>query len=223
MWKRKSKAAQPGKITKGGPSGFVISLVIHAALFLLAGLLGGFSGEEKEGEKIFSPAPGGRPKMQLKKPKVKVKKTAKPKPTQRIVTKMKSASMPDIQLPELSGVADGLSAGLGGFDLMPDLNEMTLFGGGQTIGNDFVGTFYDFKRDRTGRPIPMEPSQFSEELRRFVRDGFRTSRLAQFYRSPKKLYATAFMIPPVRSSVAPNAFGESETGGWCWIYASTCL
>ena len=105
--------------------------------------------------------------MQLKKPKVKVKKTTKPKTTQRIVTKMKSASMPDIQLPELSGVADGLNAGLGGFDLMPDLNEMTLFGGGQTIGNDFVGTFYDFKRDRTGRPIPMDPTQFSEELRRF--------------------------------------------------------
>ena len=217
MWKRKSKAAQPGKITKGGPSGFVISLVIHAALFLLAGLLVVFTVQQKEEKKFVPPAPVERPKMQLKKPKVKVKKTAKPKPTQRIVTKMKSASMPDIQLPELSGVADGLSAGLGGFDLMPDLNEMTLFGGGQTIGNDFVGTFYDFKRDRTGRPIPMEPSQFSEELRRFVRDGFRTSRLAQFYRSPKKLYATAFMIPPVRSSVAPNAFGESETGGWCWM------
>ena len=58
----------------------------------------------------------------------------------------------DIQLPELSGVADGLSTGLGGFDLMPDLNEMTLFGGGQTIGNDFVGTFYDFKNG-TGRDV----------------------------------------------------------------------
>ena len=35
---------------------------------------------------------------------------------------------------------------------------------------------------------------------------------------PRRSYiATAFMIPPVRSSVAPNAFGESETGdgvGW---------
>ena len=64
--------------------------------------------------------------MQLKKPKVKVKQSAKPKPTQRIVTKMKSASMPDIQLPELSGVSDGLNTGIGGFDLMPNLNETTL-------------------------------------------------------------------------------------------------
>ena len=187
MWKRKSKEAEAGKITKGGPSGFVISLVIHAALFLLAGLLVVFTVQQKEEKKFVPPAPVERPKMQLKKPKVKVKKTTKPKTTQRIVTKMKSASMPDIQLPELSGVADGLNAGLGGFDLMPDLNEMTLFGGGQTIGNDFVGTFYDFKRDRTGRPIPMDPTQFSEELRRFVRDGFRSSRLAHFI-DPQRSY-----------------------------------
>lgn len=217
MWKIKQKNNQPGKITKGGTSGFLISLAIHAILFFLAGLLIVFTVQKKEEKKFVPPAPVDRPKMQLKKPKVKVKQSAKPKPTQRIVTKMKSASMPDIQLPELSGVSDGLNTGIGGFDLMPNLNETTLFGGGQTIGNDFAGTFYDFKRDRMGRPIPMDPTQFTSELRRFVRDGFRTTRLAQFYRSPKKLFATAFMIPPVRSSVAPNAFGESETGGWCWM------
>ena len=94
MWKRKSKEAQAGKITKGGTSGFVISLVIHAALFLLAGLLVVFTVQQKEEKKFVPPAPVERPKMQLKKPKVKVKKTTKPKTTQRIVTKMKSASMP---------------------------------------------------------------------------------------------------------------------------------
>ena len=55
---------------------------------------------------------------------------------------------------------------------MPDLNEMTLFGGGQTIGNDFVGTFYDFKRDRTGRPIPMDPTQFQKSCAVLFEMGF---------------------------------------------------
>ena len=41
-----------------------------------------------------------RPKMQIKKPKVKPAKTS-PKPTQRIVTKMKKASMPSFDLPDI--------------------------------------------------------------------------------------------------------------------------
>ena len=62
MWKRKSKEAQAGKITKGGPSGFVISLVIHAALFLLAGLLVVFHGSAEGGEKICSACTSRAPK-----------------------------------------------------------------------------------------------------------------------------------------------------------------
>ena len=90
--------------------------------------------------------------MQLKKPKVKIKKSSKPKPTKRIVTKMNKASMPDIQLPEMTGLGDGLASGVGGFDIMPDFGSgVTIFGGGQSIGNDLVGTFYDLKRDRQGR------------------------------------------------------------------------
>tara|TARA_A100001015_G_scaffold43351_1_gene47631 strand:- start:1940 stop:3775 length:1836 start_codon:yes stop_codon:yes gene_type:complete len=204
------------KITRGASSGWLLSLLIHVGLFFLAGLLVVFTVQQREEKKFVPPPPVERPKMQLKKPKVQVKKN-KPKPTQRIVTKVNPASMPEIQLPELGGVADGLAGGVGGFDLMPNLEEVTLFGGGQTIGNDFVGTFYDFKRDRSGRPIPTDPSEFVEELRRFVRGGWRTSQLARFYRSPKKLFATTFMIPPVKSSVAPAAFGEMETGGWCWM------
>jgi hypothetical protein len=101
--------------------------------------------------------------------------------------------------------------------MMPDLDQVTLFGGGQTIGNDFVGTFYDFKRDRRGKPMAMDPSEFVDELTKFVGGGWKTSRLAKYYRSPKKLYATAFMIPPVRSSVAPSAFDEADTIGFAWM------
>jgi hypothetical protein len=204
-------------VVKGAPSGFMVSLLVHGAAFLLAGMFVVFTVTQKEEKKFIPPAPKNRPKMKLKKPKVKVKKTSKPKPTTRIVTKVKRASMPDIQLPEMSGMTDGIGWGLGGFEIMPDLNQVTLFGGGQTIGNDFVGTFYDFKRDRSGRPVPMSPDTYLNALKDFVHKGFRPSAIARYYRSPKKLYATTFVIPPILSTVAPIAFDEADTLGYAWM------
>ena len=93
--KRFSKKSQ--RIDKGAPSGFVLSLLIHAAIFLLAGMLVVFTVVNKEEKEFVPPKPVDRPKMNLRKPKVK--KTSTPKPTTRIVTKVRRASMPDIQLP----------------------------------------------------------------------------------------------------------------------------
>lgn len=203
-------------LVKGAPSGFVVSLLVHAAAFLLAGMLVVFTVAKKEEKKFVPPKPVNRPKMKLKKPKVKVKKTAKPKPTTRIVTKVKRASMPDIQLPEMSGMTEGLVGGIGGFEIMPDLDEITMFGGGQSIGNDFVGTFYDFNRNRQGKPTLMDPDKHRQLLKEFVRKGWRTSEFAPYYRSPKKLYTTCFAVPTVQSTLAPSAFGEYDTPGYCW-------
>ncbi|VGO19797.1 SHD1 domain-containing protein [Pontiella sulfatireligans] len=204
-------------ISKGAPSGFVVSLLVHAAAFLLAGMLVVFNVVKKEEKKFVPPKAVERPKMNLKKPKVKVKKTSKPKATTRIVTKVKRASMPDIQLPEMSGMSDGLAGGIGGFEIMPDLTEVTMFGAGQTIGNDFVGTFYDMKRDRRGSAIPHSQEQFKEDVKDFMLKGWKPSVWARFYRSPRTLYATTFAIPPVPSSLAPEAFGEPDTIGYVWI------
>lgn len=203
-------------VEKGAPSGFVISLMIHAAAFLLAGMLVVFNVTKKEEKKFIPPTPVDRPKMKLKKPKVKLKKSAKPKASSRIVTKVKSASMPDIQLPEMSGISAGFGGDISGFDLAPDLGEVTLFGVGQSIGNDFIGTFYDFNRNRRGRPVPMDPETNREIISDFLRSGWKTSEFARYYRSPKKLYATTFAVPPVLSNLAPAAFGEEDTHGYCW-------
>jgi len=205
------------KWIKGMPSAVALSLLIHVALFLLAGMLVVFTVVKKEEKKFTPPKAVERPKMKLKKPKVKVKKTAKPKPTPRIVTKMNRASMPDIQLPEMSGMGEGLGGGIGGFDMMPDFKTEGLFGGGQSIGNDFVGTFYDLKRDRRGRNIPMDPTMQQQVLNKFIGGGWKTSILARYYRSPKKLYATSFMIPTSLSSFVPSQFGEAETPGYLWM------
>ena len=202
---------------KGMPSAVLLSIAIHAALFLLAGMLVVFTVVKKEEQKFEPPKAVDRPKMKLRKPKVKVRKTSKPKPTARIVTKMSRADIPDIQLPEMSGMGEGLAGGLGGFDLMPDLGDISVFGSGQSIGNDFEGTFYDFKRDYSGRDIDPGIEKYLQDLKEFMRGGWDTAKLARYYRSPKKLYTTSFMVPVVLSSVAPAAFDEADTVGYLWL------
>ena len=204
------------KVNKGMPSAVLLSIVIHVALFLLAGMLVVFTVVKKEEKKFVPPKAVERPKMKLKKPKVKVKKNTKPKATTRIVTKINRASMPDIQIPELSGMGEGLGEMLGGFDMMPDLGEPTLFGTTQSIGNDFVGTYYDFTREQSGRNIPMSPEQLIGVLRKFVKSDWRPSKLGRYYRSPNKLYTTCFAIPQTLSWIGPAAFGGKVGCNYCY-------
>ena len=204
------------KITKGMPSAVLLSIAIHVGLFLLAGMLVVFTVVKKEEQKFEPPKAVERPKMKLKKPKVKVKKTSKPKPTTRIVTKMNRANMPEIQLPEMSSIGDGLGGGgVGGFDMIPDLDTVTIFGGSQSIGNDFEGVIYDFKRDRNGKKptVAMSPDdyfKFKEHVEKFIKSGWKASSVARFYQSPRKLYTPMIMIPPITSALGPWAFGERD-------------
>ena len=90
-WSRVKKFSTKTKgVSKGAPSGFVVSFVVHAAAFLLAGMFVVFTVHLKDKKKFVPPKPVERPKMKLKKPKVKVKKSAKPKSATRIVTKVKA-------------------------------------------------------------------------------------------------------------------------------------
>ncbi len=202
------------------PSAVLLSLLIHVGLFLLAGTLVVFTVVKKEEKKFVPPKSVEQPRMTLRKPKVKVKKSTKPKPTTRIAAKVGRTHMPDLQLPEMSGMAIGFDADVGGFDLAPDFSGINVFGSGQTIGNDFVGTFYDFLKDRRGRRIPMDPSRVREILEDFIANGWRSSDLSRFYRSPRKLYATTCMFPCMESVLARIAFGEFEEGhepnDHCW-------
>ena len=128
-----SQTSKRSKVSKGAPSGFIISLAFHVAAFFVAGLFVVFTVVGKKEPEFKAPPPVERPKMNIKKPKVKVQKNSQPKPSSRIVAKVKSRDMPEIQLPDLMGTGEGLlgGSGLGGEFLdLPDVGEMTLFGGG---------------------------------------------------------------------------------------------
>ncbi|MDF7808612.1 hypothetical protein P4E94_14275 [Pontiellaceae bacterium B12219] len=126
-------------------SAALVSLGIHAVLILVALSFVAVTVITKE-EQVFEAKPVNRPKMQLKKLQVPVnikkKKTPKPKLRKRIVVQSKmNKTMPDIKMPEITGVKGGLgSAGAGGLGgagslgfSMPEMNVFGIKGKGEKV------------------------------------------------------------------------------------------
>lgn len=208
--KRKSKTEKG--LLKGTPTAVLVSAGIHLALLLMAGGLVVFTIIDKKEAQFVPPAKIDRPKMDLLKPRVKMKQSAKPRAMQRISSKAVQ-SMPDIQLPEVSSVGSGLSGGVGGFELMPDVSEMGLLGSKKSmaIGNDLQGTFYSLAMDRRGNLLKRTEGEVEGDLKRFFSNDWNPRAFARYYRMPQKLYATQIMIPPVNSTIGPQQFGMDES------------
>ncbi len=222
------------RVGKGAPSGFVVSLIFHAAAFFVAGLFVVFTVVNKPEPEFVPPPPIERPKMNLKKPKVKVRKSSNPKPSSRIVAKVQTKNMPEIQLPDLMGSGEGLLGGSGGgagmFMDLPEIQEVSLFGTEDSIGNDLVGTFYDLKRTRSGSTTDAGNNPHTSSLcpifRELMEKGWDKSVLDKYRRSERKLYSTTLIIPECPSVVGPLAFGEDiKVGGWAWavLYEGTLI
>jgi hypothetical protein len=197
-----------------------VSLLFHGTAFFVAGLFVVFSVVHKP-EAEFEPPPRvERPRMKLKKPKVKVRKTSNPKPSSRIVAKVKTKQMPEIQLPDLEGFGEGLFSGVGFGEVldMPTIADLTIFGSENTIGNDFVGTLYDLKRKSSGAPTGLlQTMEILYAVSQFTREDWDQSVLDKYYKSPVRLYTKHFMFPTMPSTMAPAAFGEPDMPGYAWV------
>lgn len=199
-------------LIKGAPTAVVVSAAIHIALLAVAGGFVVFSVIKKPEKKFEPPPPVERRKIELKKPKVKVKKQARPKASQRIVSKSVQG-MSNLQLPSSTSMGEGLSGGIGGFELMPDISELSLFGGRNSAesGNDFEGTFFSLAYDYLGCYAPITREKVWDTLQSFYDNGWNLRTFAPYYKSPNKLYTTHFMIPPMISYLGPTAFGIYDT------------
>jgi hypothetical protein len=221
-----------GKITQrtkglvqGGPGALLVSIAVHAGLLLLAGGLVVFTVVQKQEKKFEPPPPVQRPKMELKKPKVKVKKQARPRVSQRIAAKSMQ-SMTGIRLPEAASMSAGLGGGIGGFVMMPDPADITLLGGKSSlsVGNDFEGTFYSLLLDRSGKRNSVTMGSYDSYariLRRFFESGWNPLTLSSYYRWPQKLYTTSIYIPTIGFEYVPRSFGipdELNTAAWIVHY-----
>ena len=205
-------------LIKGAPTAVVLSAVIHGVLLFVAGVFVVFHIVDKK-ETQFVPHKVERPKMQLKKLRVKVKQTVKPrKTTERITSTRRSNAMPDIQLPKMGSMGTGLDEGIGGFQMVTDLSQMSLMGTGRSVGNDFEGTYYYLMQKRNGTTFPgmsveegaNEPfgGLMGEYVSEFLEKGWDPKVFDPFYRASAKLYATQFFVPPVNSTLAPEKFGD---------------
>ncbi|MEN7973678.1 MAG: hypothetical protein ABFR47_07565, partial [Verrucomicrobiota bacterium] len=93
-------------------SAAVVSIALHLILLLIAGTFVAVTVVTKN-EKKFETRQVSRPRMPPKKLQVPVKvkkQRRKPKLRQRIVVKAKARNMPDIKMPEISGIKGGLGA-----------------------------------------------------------------------------------------------------------------
>jgi hypothetical protein len=126
-------------------SAALVSLGIHAVLIVVAISFVAVSVIQKE-ESKFEVKPVSRPRMQLKKLQVPVnvrkKKVQKPRLRKRIVVRPKmNQNMPDIKMPEITGVKGGIGnaggAGLGGGGglgfSMPEIEVFGVKGKGEKI------------------------------------------------------------------------------------------
>ena len=226
---------QQKRISKGAPSGLVISLALHAAAFFVAGIVVVISIKHPRKEPFVVPPPIVRHSMQLIKPKVKVQKSAQPKPSARIVAQVKSRDLPEILLPNVSGAGKGLLEGTGIGDVCMDIPDVkilpTPFGDRDPTGNDLEGRFYDFKRNARGliRSVTADPGTVPNDvdniIHNFMKRGWNPSALSDFYCAPKTLYSSCVCIGTVQSTLAPEAFGETETDGYAWavLYKGTLV
>ena len=125
-------------------SAAIVSIVLHLILILIAGTFVAVTVITK-GEQNFESKQVSRPKMPPKKLQVPVKikkKQRKPKMRQRIVVKQKvNRNMPDIKMPEISGIKGGIGAAAGaGLDsansigfTMPEINVFGVKSKGEKV------------------------------------------------------------------------------------------
>ena len=95
---------------------------------------------------------------------------------------------------------------------------VNFFGDKDPVANGFVGTFYDLKQTRSGKPTNVSPDEYHTIFRKFVREHWRESLLGEYFRGPKKLYATQILIPNMSADEGPKAFGLADkVQPSCWL------
>ncbi len=206
-------------VVRGTSSGWMVSVLIHLGIGIIAASVY-FVLPDKEPYVQYYPVEMVEPvQIDLPPPPVRIRQAPQPTRQQEtIVVEQQSIDQPAFEVPDLE-----IGQGMPGIDVGGEWTDFSIqqqptsLGEKINSGFGFEGTFYDFKRDRKGGAAIMDPHQFVAEIAAFVGSGWKTSKLARYYRAPNKLYAECFMVPPVRSSVAPAAFGEEDTLGYCWL------
>jgi len=223
---KKNKKKRMLNPTKGTPSAFILSVLIHGGLIGLATWFIVFKHQPPKPPPFVRP-PNVKPsKMPIEKIKMPVKKPSKPQASAKIVAKVDVIAFNAISFPDIptGGIGSGIGGGVQGvgFIDIPDLEEVALFGRRETQGNDFGGQVYDFKFWADGRKTKMyseepnnnlygkgEGESAPLEFLKFIDQGWKKSVISP-YKKSDKLYTTHFCFPSVPSLIAADQFGQRD-------------
>ena len=244
-----------------GGEGLALSVLVHIVLVLIA-IVWVVStvtdGAGKKDPNAFATGAGGGaggPKAKEFKTKLQPKNIKSlAKTNTRITSKNTNSAMAISSLPSMSNpllsagaIGGGASKGFGGGSgggigagkgtgVGGGRNFVSMFGAKGTSRENFgiVGTFYDFKQTRAGKPTAAmggkpevfgDPSNaaavgaYNREVREFlVEKNFGVGTLTDKFKAPDVLYAQQIFIPPVSAAEAPKAYGvEKQVKPSRWV------
>ena len=229
-----------------------VSILIHVALVVIAlvWVIATITDQaaKKDPEAFITGAGGGNGGQKAKEFKTRLQPKnikALAKTNARITTKNANSTVAISSLPvsapsmSLGGAAGGNSKGFGGGSgggigsgkgagVGGGKNFISMFGaklnGGEAFG--IVGTFYDFKQDRSGKPTAAmgDPANqgskangpaiaaYRKEVHEFlVERKWSITSLSDKYRAPDALWAAQIFIPNVSADMGPKAYGVEKT------------
>lgn len=123
----------------------------------------------------------------------------------------------------------GLAGGLGG-GMAPGMGNgsgnKNPFGMLEPTAGGLAGTFYDLKQTKDLKPTGIDDDGVREELKVIASKGFKPCDFAKYFKAPRALYQTKFMIPLLPADRAPAAFevdGYVQPRRWFVVYQGAVL
>jgi hypothetical protein len=111
-----------------------------------------------------------------------------------------------------NGLVGGMSDGTG---------TKNPFGGLTQEPSALVGTFYDLKQTRAGKPTNLDLNGAVAAINDFVNQGWRESSFNKYYKASNTLYQSKLYIPSMNAEGAPAAFNcadQVKPSQWAVVY-----
>ena len=210
-----------------------ISIALHVVFGLVAAGLVVQTITAKRKLTFTAAPPSANPGQKALEHKVQVAKKqnsmSAPMSSKRIATTgLSKVSLPEMPaMPSSDAVAGMSGVGGPGFGAGPSFGAIGSGGGGGPVplfglknpgGGALAGTFYDLKQDRKKKPTGMDENKYREAADLFVKSGWSTNRLDDYYEAPRKLFTTQFLIPDINANEGPKAYEvEKQVAPKWWV------
>ncbi len=206
------------------------AVIVHLVIALIAGLVVVLPNRKDEPEIVASIAQPSKKKQVMQKKNV-VKQTKRTSSSAAaaapIAHLMRASAVAKISLPTVTKTSTGplgigdANFGAGGFGIggAGMGTGETMFG--SASGEGLIGSFYDLKQDRKGKPTGItggSPAKFNAVMQKAAQAKFSASAFSQYFKAPIDLRFGILAIPTMVADEGPAAFSvEKEVQPKAWI------